>query len=192
MNALCTVLLLITTFDPDFGWKKMPVGPDRKTLPKRDLPPKVEPKDYSGFYEVRGTERTDEKTRSYVGLLMLKRISDDQYAAQWTSGIGQNAVGFGILKENTLTFSWIIGGLQGVTEYTMSDRKRHKGRWYHSKNPTWCDESIEFKLPLFQPPPENNDAKNQVDPPSNQLRLSQRRLSQGSEGAVQNLGVSKR
>lgn len=108
---------------------------------------KIVPKDYSGIYEVQGVETNG----PYCGIAIIKKLADrdDQYVAQWTSVIGQNAVGNGYVRDGYLIFSWSAGpNVRGITEYTLGKNGKHKGRWHHTSNYDWQDETIEFKMAL--------------------------------------------
>lgn len=121
-------------------------------------------KDYSGFYEVRGTEKSVEGSTNYVSILMMKKINKDQYVAQWTTGIGSNITGVGFLDDDKLTFSWITaGGTVGITQYTLGPKNKHEGKWCHTKNLIWSSEVIEFRMPFFKAAKENSDASAKRD-----------------------------
>lgn len=145
--------------------------------------------DYSGIYEVRGVEVTEETKKKYVGLLILKKIGDDQYVGQWTAAIGSNTVGIGTLKGKVLTFAWTTGGVSGLTEYTMTAGKKHSGRWFYSKNRNWSEETIQFKIPLFQPEEEKDD---KIDISANKNGMPQSLLSEAFERQFQNSRLPKR
>lgn len=82
-------------------------------------------RDRSGIYEIRGSEGE----KQYAGVMILKKISEDnQYAAQWTTVIGQSTHG---VKNGYLIFSWTNGQIHGLTEYKLTDNGKYKGRWFH-------------------------------------------------------------